>query len=108
MRRVKVRYRPQALADLQNIYRIISQASQSDAIASGFVRRIMDRCRKIGDARNGGRPRDDLEPGLRTVPFEHSALIAYRVLDAVEITNVFYGGRDYESLYHTRPSDQGA
>lgn len=42
------------------------------------------------------------------MPFEHSALIAYRVLDTVEITNVFYGGSDYESLYHSRPSDQGA
>lgn len=107
MRHVKVQYRPQALADLQNIYRLISQASQSDAVASGFVRRIMDRCRKIGDAPNGGRPRDDLEPGLRTVPFEHSAQIAYRVATAVEITNIFYGGRDYENLYSSPQSDQG-
>nr|WP_260682893.1 type II toxin-antitoxin system RelE/ParE family toxin [Rhizobium laguerreae] len=58
----------------------------------------MTRCRKIGDAPNGGRPRDDLAPGLRTVPFEHSAVIAYHVTDAVEIVNVFYGGRDYEAL----------
>jgi toxin ParE1/3/4 len=48
----------------------------------------------------GGIARDDLQPGLRTVPFEHSAVIAYVVEDdRVAITNVFYGGRDYEALY---------
>lgn len=65
----------------------------------------MARCRKIGDAPNGGRPRDDLEPGLRTVPFERTAIVAYRVTDNVEITNVFYGGRDYEALYHAGEPD---
>jgi toxin ParE1/3/4 len=46
------------------------------------------------------RPRDDLAPGLRTVPFERSAVIAYIVEGgAVQITNIFYGGRDYEALY---------
>ncbi|PDQ20185.1 plasmid stabilization protein [Mesorhizobium sanjuanii] len=105
MRRVKVTYRPQAISDLQGIYRIIAQASRSDTVASGFVQRIMARCRKIGDVPNGGRPRDDLEPGLRMVPFERTAIIAYQVTNAVEITNVFYGGRDYESLYHVGDPD---
>jgi len=39
------------------------------------------------------------------VPFEHTAIIAYRVTEHVEIINVFYGGRDYESLYHAGESD---
>jgi toxin ParE1/3/4 len=39
--------------------------------------------------------------GLRTVPFERKAVIAYRVTKAVEITNIFYGGRDYEALYRS-------
>jgi toxin ParE1/3/4 len=48
----------------------------------------------------GGVARDDLQPGLRTIPFEHSAVIAYVVGDdQVSVTNVFYGGRDYEALY---------
>jgi len=48
----------------------------------------------------GGTARDDLRPGLRIVPFEHSTVIAYLVEDGqVCITNVFYGGRDYEALY---------
>ncbi|MER9235336.1 type II toxin-antitoxin system RelE/ParE family toxin [Mesorhizobium sp. M0622] len=90
---------------MQGVYRVIAEASQSDAVAAGFVQRIMARCRKIGDAPNGGRPRDDLEPGLRTLPFEPTAIIAYRLTDSVEITNVFYGGRDYEALYHAGEAD---
>jgi len=53
----------------------------------------------IGNAPHGGRSRDDIMPGLRTVPFEHSAVIAYIVDDGlVCIVNIFYGGRDYEAL----------
>ena len=72
---------------------------KSRNVALAFVRRIRARCHKIGDAPKGGRPRDDLQPGLRTVPFERSTVIAYRVGNTVEIVNVFYGGRDYETLY---------
>ncbi|PDS78127.1 type II toxin-antitoxin system RelE/ParE family toxin [Rhizobium sp. L43] len=99
MRRAKVIYRPEALGDLRQIYIDIADRSQSNVTANRFVKRIMARCRKIGNAPNGGRPRDDLAPGLRTVPFEHSAVIAYHVADAVEIVNIFYGGRDYEALF---------
>ena len=99
MRRASVTYRPGALLDLQRIYEAIADVSQNHAVAKHFVQRMMERCSKIGEAPFGGRPRDDLEPGLRTVPFERSAVITSRVTDVVEITNIFYGGRDYEALY---------
>lgn len=68
-------------------------------VALKFTLRIEDRCQSIGDAPRGGRSRDDIVPGLRTVPFEHSALVAYIIDDAVvRIVNIFYGGRDYETL----------
>ena len=68
--------------------------------AERFVRRIKARCDKIGILPLGGRPRDDLAPGLRTVPFERRAIIVYKVEPScVRIVNVFYGGRDYEALY---------
>jgi toxin ParE1/3/4 len=99
MRRLKVHYRPEAIADLDGIFDAILRVSANQITAERFVGRILARCGRIGNAPHGGRPRDDLEPGLRTVPFERSAVIAYRVTDVVEITNVFYGGRDYEALY---------
>src|ERR1700722_5136972 len=98
MRRLKVRFRPAAYADLENTYRYVFRASGSQITAQRFVTRIKNRCLRIGNVPYGGRARDDLEPGLRMVPFEHSAVIAYKVEDrTVRITNVFYGGRDYEA-----------
>src|SRR5579864_1328046 len=106
MRRLKVRYRPEALADLEDIFRLILRLSASRVTAQRFVNRIRDRCHKIGGAPNAGRPRDDLEPGLRTVPFERRAVITYLVESGcVRITNVFYGGRDYEALYRGQEPD---
>jgi len=100
MRRVKVRFRPEALDDLEDIYRYVYRATASPVAAERFTTRICEKCRRIGDAPLGGRARDDLEPGLRMTPFERSAVIAYKVEeDCVRVANIFYGGRDYETLY---------
>lgn len=107
MDRLKVFYRPEAVADLEEVFRFILRASQSPAVAAAFVRRIRERCEKIGDAPRGGRPRGDLHSGLRTVPFEKSAVIAYRVeIDRVRIINVFYGRQDYEALFRGGEDDE--
>jgi len=99
MKRLRVRFAETADADFKDILLFLRRQNVSARIATGFVRSIRDRCRRIGDAPNGGRPRDDLRPGLRTVPFEGRTLIAYLVADDhVVITNVFYGGRDFEAL----------
>jgi toxin ParE1/3/4 len=101
MHRLKVTYREEALLDLQDIYRIVFEMSRSHLVARRFIKRIEARCDRIGFVPRGGRPRDDLQVGLRTIPFEHSAIIAYKVEDnSVDISNIFYGGRDYEALYH--------
>ena len=105
MKRLEVLVGPEADLDLSRIYRWVYETSCDPHVAARFLDRLIGRCQRIGDAPNGGRPRDDLEPGLRTVPFEHSAVIAYRVeADHVLITNVFYGGRDYEALYRDPPA----
>ncbi|MDP4024215.1 type II toxin-antitoxin system RelE/ParE family toxin [Methylobacterium sp. NEAU 140] len=106
MRRLRIEFKREARADLADIFRVVIGVSQDNSVAEGFIRRIIARCRRIGDAPRGGRPRDDLEAGLRTVPFERSAVIAYRVeADRVTITNVFYGGRDFEALFRSDPPD---
>jgi toxin ParE1/3/4 len=103
MRRLTVVLREEAQDDLAAIYRYIAEASGFPDLAWRFVQRIQLRCDRIGDAPHGGRLREDLGPGLRTVPFEQVAVIAYLVeADRVRVTNIFYGGRDYEALY--RPS----
>ncbi len=99
IQRLAVVLSEKAITDLDVIAAYILESSGSESIANGFVDRIKDRCQSIGNAPRGGRSRDDIAPGLRTVPFEHSAIIAYLVSDdLVRIVNIFYGGRDYETL----------
>ena len=105
---MRVRYRPEAVAGLEEIFRFVLRVSRSRITAERFVTRILARCRRIGDLPFGGRARDDIAPGLRTVPLEHRAVIAYMVeVDSVRILNVFYGGRDYASLYRREDDDAG-
>jgi toxin ParE1/3/4 len=99
MRRLPVRFRAEAVADLTEILDYLMSQGASEATALGFVHRIRRTCETIGGVPEGYPSRSDLGPGIRIAPFEHSAVIAYRVDDeAVEIVNVFYGGRDYEAL----------
>jgi toxin ParE1/3/4 len=100
MQPVEVRFRQEAVRDLLLIFFYVEELSRSTATARGFVRCIRERCERIGLAPSGGRLRDDLMPGLRTVAFERRAVIAYVVVEErVEIVNVFYGGGNYEALY---------
>lgn len=98
IQRLEVEYRQSARDDLANIFRHIAEVSGSPRTALKFVLRIEDRCQSIGNAPYGGRSRNDIIPGLRTVPFEHSAVIAYVVENDVVRIDIFYGGRDYETL----------
>lgn len=101
MRRLEVRFRPEARRDLRRIAGYLHENGASVAAVRRFLARIEARSRKIGEVPLGGRPREDLLPGLRSVPFERSAVILYEVNeDHVRILNIFYGGRDYEALYH--------
>ena len=99
IQRLPVVLNESALLDLQNIASYIFNQGGSERTALNFTDRIKARCHRIGDVPRGGRMRDDLIPGLRIVPFEHSAVIAYVVeQDMIRIINVFYGGRDFETL----------
>ena len=89
------------------MFRTILHRSQDVATARRFTPGIKDRCDRIGDAPKAGRPRDDLPEGLRTVAFERSTVIAYRVEHrSVRILNIFYGGRDVEGFYLSDSADE--
>jgi toxin ParE1/3/4 len=108
MRRLEVVFRSEAELDLLQIYHWIYEARRDPDVANRFLDRLVSRCERIGDAPHGGRPRNDLAPRLRTVSFERSAVIAYRVDgDQVEIVNVFYGGRNFEALFQDRDQKGG-
>ncbi|MCB1384329.1 MAG: type II toxin-antitoxin system RelE/ParE family toxin [Nitratireductor sp.] len=99
MKRLPVFLLESAIADLDQIAAYIAEASQSVHTALEFVERIEARCARIADAPLGGAAREDLQPGIRMVPFEGRAIILYRATsERVEVVNVFYGGRDYEAV----------
>ncbi len=99
MKTLPVTLRETAITDIDNIADYITESSGFPNVALKFIRRIRARCERIGDAPTGGVARPDLGESLRIVPFEHTAIIIYQISDDyVEIINVFYGGRDYETL----------
>lgn len=105
----ELRFRQEALADLEDIARAVRRVSGSAQAGRLYIARVLERCRHIATLPHAGRQRDDLAPGLRSVPFEHRLVIVYRLIepDAVEITNVFSGARDYTALYRMRHEDDG-
>jgi toxin ParE1/3/4 len=100
----KVVLRPRAEEDLTEIYQYIAQDSPNSAIA--YIRRLRARCDALAEFPFRGRPRDDIAPGLRVLAFERSAVVVYRVeSEIVRIIDIFYRGRDYETILRGGVSD---
>ena len=99
MKRLHVRIRAQANQDIKDIFDWIASESGHSQTAEKFIDRIYDACETLGEFPLKGRARGDLQHGVRTLPFERIAVITYRVLlDEVEVLNIFYGGRDWETI----------
>ena len=55
---------------------------------------------RLAEFPNRGTPRDDLFPGMRTVPYRRRVTVAYRVLeDRVEILRLLQSGQDWDALF---------
>jgi toxin ParE1/3/4 len=92
----KIVYRPPALNDLRALYDWIDERSDAET-ARNYTRRLRDVCRNLSEFPNRGTPHPELMKGLRTVPFERRATIAYRVAgDEIEILRILHGGRDLD------------
>lgn len=90
-----VRFLTEAEDDLFAIYAYVVETGGPDR-AGEYDRRIRAACLRLTDFPNRGTPRSQLEPGLRSIPFERRATIYYRVIDAtVEIVRVLYAGRAF-------------
>ncbi|HEV2866602.1 MAG TPA: type II toxin-antitoxin system RelE/ParE family toxin [Allosphingosinicella sp.] len=95
----KVVVAPEAEDQLLALYRYIA-AQASPETASEYVSAILDRCDSLAHFPERGTPRDEIRPGLRTIPFRRRVTIAYRVLDEeVAILGIFYGGRDIGAFF---------
>lgn len=101
----RVVFRPEAEADLLNLYSYIA-AEAGREVAGRYVDRIEAACLALERFPKRGTSRNDLRPGLRIVGFERRATIAFHVGDdTVTIVGVFPGGRDYERALRLVPRD---
>ena len=99
MNPLPVRLRAQAHQDIRDVFEWVLEQSNHLPTAENLAIRIYDACEALGNFPMKGKARDDLLKGLRLFPFERIAIIAYRISsDEVEVLNIFYGGRDWETI----------
>ncbi len=99
MRQLPVSFSEEALTDLEDIFFFLLENGAAVDTGLRFIERIKKKCQKVGHAPHGYPERLGLGMGIRLVPFERSAMIAYRLTEeTVEVVRVLYGGRDYDAL----------
>jgi toxin ParE1/3/4 len=90
----EVRFSQDATDDLFEIWLYIARDSGPDR-ANAVQARLRASCLKLKDFPNRGTPHAELEPGLRSIPFERRATIFYHAdRDTVEIVRIRYAGQD--------------
>lgn len=93
----------EAVQDLKELHDWIVSESGYPQIAADTIGRVFNTGESLGEFPEKGRSRDDLSKSIRTIPFARSTIIVYRIhSDEVEITNVFHGGRDTETILRDR------
>lgn len=89
----KVYLLPEAEDDLVHLYTYIAHEA-SPRIAGHYVDRIRRFLDGLSYFPKRGTVRDELEPGLRVVGFEHRISIAFKVRDdEVFVARILYAGR---------------
>lgn len=93
----RVVFRRRATRDLDSIADYIAIDNRIAALK--LAREVRAFCLGLRFFPFRGKPRDDLEPGLRTLTYRGRIVIAYRIEgERVRILHIFYAGRDYEAF----------
>jgi toxin ParE1/3/4 len=88
-----------AVAELNEIFDYVEDRAGT-AIATNFVNKLYDFCRRLEHTPERGTKRDDLRAGLRTIGYRRRATILFEVdheRRRVVIAGIYYGGRNYEA-----------
>jgi toxin ParE1/3/4 len=92
---------PDAISDLTVIYEYIADKSGYPEIAWAYIEKLRHKCQELKTAPKRGQRRDDLRKNLRILAIDRAAVAAFEVDEekqTVTILNIFYGGRDYETI----------
>jgi toxin ParE1/3/4 len=100
----KVLKRPQAEADLDDIWWYIAQ--DNPTAADGFLDKIEEHCRMLAQTPYIGRSRDELLSSLRSFVIGNY-LVFYIPIEGgggIEVVRVLHGARDIEVLFRNATS----
>jgi toxin ParE1/3/4 len=97
MRKEKLIISARAKKDLFDIWDYI--AADNPGIADKFLNLLYEKCELLKETPEAGRKRDELLPGVRSLPVR-KYIIFCRIKDnAVEIIRILSGYRDIDSLF---------
>ena len=101
MKKFRVYLTPDAIKDLEGLYDYIADKSGFPERAWAYIEKLRQKCQELDVAPFQGTRRDDLMENLRVAPLNKKVVVAFIVNEtqqAVLILNIFYGGRDYETI----------
>lgn len=94
---MKLTFRPEALADLEEIYDYIAEDNLS--VAGAFLANLKERCNLLAEQPLIGRKRPEIHPDLRGFPIGRYVILYRLLVEEVEIVTVIHGARDIENLF---------
>lgn len=89
--------RPRAQVDIIEIWEYI--AEDSEPAADRWVDELNDKLALWSTQPRMGRPRDELEPGLRSLPFGQYVVFFEALPAGIEVIRVLHGSRDIEKFF---------
>lgn len=92
---------PDAVADLESIYRYIAESSGFPETALRYIQRLRESCEALSLTPQRGYKRDDIRKNLRVLALDKRTVVAFEIEESqrkVMVLGIFHGGRDYETL----------
>lgn len=90
----RVTRRPEAEADILEIWDFIADDSLSEA--DRWVDRLDEKLRLWATQPTIGRPRDELAPNLRSMPFGRYVVFFTPLVDGIDVVRVLQAARDVD------------
>lgn len=98
MKPAEIRWTERARHDLLSLYLWIAERADHDT-AFEYTSCIEQHTNALAGFPHRGTPRDDLGPGIRTIPYRRRTVIAYRVIDrAIEVLSLIHAGQDWDKI----------
>jgi toxin ParE1/3/4 len=93
----RVYKRPKAEEDLINLWLYLAEEASAD-FASRYLLELEGELAKIAPFPESGRMRDELHPGLRSLPFDRLVLFYLPRPDGIELVRVLAGAQDLDRI----------